>query len=58
MGPTCPHCSVVYEWCAGEIEECVTAPKIYFCSDCRGMFVMTIEEVEAIQAKLRPTLDE
>lgn len=57
MGPSCPHCKAVYEWCAGEIEECVTAPKIYFCAECRGMFVLSIEEIEDLQTKFRPSLE-
>lgn len=57
MGPQCPHCSAVYEWCCGEIKEQVICPKIYFCTECRGMFVMTPEEVAEVQERLRPCLD-
>lgn len=56
MGPKCPHCDALYEWCTGEVEEQVTAPKVYFCSDCRGLFVLTVEEIEALQDKFRTSL--
>ena len=45
MGPECPHCGVTYEWTCGELEEFVTAPKIYFCERCREMFVCSPEQV-------------
>lgn len=58
MGPQCPHCGAVYEWTCGELEEQVTAPKVYFCQDCRGLFILTPEEVEALQERFRPALEE
>lgn len=58
MGPQCPHCEAVYEWTVGELQEVVCGPKIYFCAECRGMFILTPEEIEALQTKFRPCLDE
>lgn len=58
MGPQCPHCGAVYEWTCGELEEQVTAPKVYFCQDCRGLFILTPDEVEALQERFRPALEE
>lgn len=58
MGPQCPHCSAVYEWTCGELEEQVTAPKIYFCQECRGLFILAPEEIEALQERFRPALEE
>lgn len=58
MGPQCPHCGAVYEWTCGELEEQVTAPRIYFCQACRGMFVLAPDEVEALQRRFRPVLAE
>lgn len=58
MGPQCPHCGAVYEWTCGELEEQVTAPKVYFCQDCRGLFILTPDEVEALQDRFRPALEE
>lgn len=58
MGPQCPHCGAIYEWTCGELEEQVTAPKVYFCQDCRGLFILTPEEVEALQERFRPALEE
>lgn len=56
MGPHCPECGSLYEWTCGELEEHVHAPKIYFCSDCRAMFILPPEEVRALQEQLRPML--
>lgn len=58
MGPQCPHCGAVYEWTCGELEEQVTAPKVYFCQDCRGLFILTPEEIEVLQERFRPALEE
>lgn len=58
MGPQCPHCGAIYEWTCGELEEQVTAPKVYFCQECRGLFILTPEEVEALQERFRPALEE
>jgi hypothetical protein len=58
MGPTCPHCGAIYEWTCGELEEHVTAPKVYFCQECRGLFVLSSEEIEDLQARFRPALEE
>lgn len=58
MGPQCPHCSAVYEWTCGELEEQVTAPKVYFCQECRGLFILSPDEVEALQERFRPALEE
>jgi predicted nucleic acid-binding Zn-ribbon protein len=58
MGPQCPHCGAVYEWTCGELEEQVTAPKVYFCQDCRGLFILAPEEIEALQERFRPALEE
>lgn len=56
MGPPCPHCGAIYEWTCGEIEELVTCPKIYFCGECRGMFILDAEEVTALQERYRPSM--
>jgi predicted nucleic acid-binding Zn-ribbon protein len=58
MGPQCPHCGAIYEWTCGELEEQVTAPKVYFCQECRGLFILAPEEVEALQERFRPALEE
>jgi hypothetical protein len=58
MGPTCPHCGAIYEWTCGELEEHVTAPKVYFCQECRGLFVLSSEEIEELQERFRPALEE
>lgn len=58
MGPQCPHCGAVYEWTCGELEEQVTAPKVYFCQECRGLFILAPDEVEALQDRFRPALEE
>jgi predicted nucleic acid-binding Zn-ribbon protein len=58
MGPQCPHCGAIYEWTCGELEEQVTAPKVYFCQDCRGLFILSPDEVEALQERFRPALEE
>lgn len=58
MGPQCPHCGAVYEWTCGELEEQVTAPKVYFCQDCRGLFILTPDEIEVLQERFRPALEE
>lgn len=56
MGPRCPHCKSVHEWTRGEIEEFITAPKVYFCAECHELFVVSIEELEELQSKLKPLL--
>lgn len=58
MGPECPHCHAIYEWTCTEISEQVHSPRIYFCQDCRGMFILDPEEIAAIQERCRPTLEE
>lgn len=58
MGPKCPHCGALYEWCCSELEEHVTCPRVYFCTECRGMFVMDADEITALQEKLRPAVEE
>jgi hypothetical protein len=54
MGPSCPECQAIYEWTAGELEELVTGPKVYFCGECRALFVLSPEEATSLQERLRP----
>lgn len=58
MGPQCPHCGAIYEWTCGELEEQVTAPKVYFCQECRELFILAPDEVGALQDRFRPVLEE
>ncbi len=58
MGPQCPHCGAIYEWTCGELEEQITAPKVYFCQECREMFILGPEEIMALQDRFRPALEE
>lgn len=58
MGPQCPHCGAIYEWTCGELEEQVTAPKVYFCQECRELFILAPEEIAALQERFRPALEE
>lgn len=58
MGPQCPHCGAVYEWTCGELEEQVTSPKVYFCQECREMFILGPDEIVALQDRFRPALEE
>lgn len=58
MGPQCPHCGAIYEWTCGELEEQVTSPKVYFCQECREMFILGPDEIVALQDRFRPALEE
>lgn len=58
MGPQCPHCGAIYEWTCGELEEQVTAPKVYFCQECRELFILAPDDVIALQERFRPALEE
>lgn len=58
MGPQCPHCGAIYEWTCGELEEQVTSPKVYFCQECREMFILGPDEIGALQDRFRPALEE
>jgi hypothetical protein len=58
MGPQCPHCGAIYEWTCGELEEQITAPKVYFCQECRELFILAPDDVIALQERFRPALEE
>jgi predicted nucleic acid-binding Zn-ribbon protein len=58
MGPQCPSCGAIYEWTCGELEEQITSPKVYFCQECREMFILGPDEIMALQDRFRPALEE
>lgn len=58
MGPKCPKCGTIYEWTCGELQEVAYCPRTYFCQNesCREIYVLTVEEITALQEQLQPQL--